>query len=64
MAKGKQGFASMDPARRAAISRLGGKAAQTKGVAHQWTSEEATAAGRKGGRMRAARAAQKAVDQV
>lgn len=31
------------------IASLGGKAAHKKGTAHQWTSEEARAAGRKGG---------------
>jgi len=32
------------------IASLGGKAAQAKGTAHQWTKEEASAAGRVGGR--------------
>lgn len=32
------------------IASLGGKAAQAKGTAHQWTPEEARAAGRTGGR--------------
>lgn len=31
------------------ISQQGGKAAQAKGTAHRFTSEEASAAGRKGG---------------
>jgi hypothetical protein len=30
----------------------GGKASHAKGVAHQWTTEEVRAAGRKGGRKR------------
>ena len=48
--KGKQGFASMDPEKARAISSLGGKTAQRRGVAHRWTSEEASAAGKKGGK--------------
>lgn len=49
MAKGQHGFASMDPARQRDIASKGGKAAHAKGTAHQWTSEEAKNAGRKGG---------------
>lgn len=48
----RQGFATMvktDPARQREIASKGGKAAHTRGTAHQWTSEEASAAGRKGG---------------
>lgn len=52
---GKQGFASMTPERRAEIARKGGRAAHAKGTGHQWTSETARAAGRKGGESRAAR---------
>jgi hypothetical protein len=47
--KGKQGFASMDPARRLLICARGGRAAHRKGTAHQFTPAEARAAGRKGG---------------
>jgi uncharacterized protein len=39
----------MSPERVREISRLGGKAAHEKGVAHEFTREEAQAAGRKGG---------------
>lgn len=46
-----RGFAVMDPARRAEISRQGGKAAHRKGVAHEFTSDEAREAGRKGGQV-------------
>ena len=49
MAK-KRGFASMDPAKQREIASKGGKAAHQKGTAHKFTSEEARAAGRKGGR--------------
>lgn len=48
---GKQGFASMPPERRSEIARKGGIAAHAKGTAHEWTSEEARAAGQKGGRV-------------
>lgn len=48
---GKQGFASMDPEKRKAISSLGGQKAQALGVAHRWTKETARAAGRKGGQI-------------
>jgi general stress protein YciG len=44
-----RGFAAMNPERVREISRLGGKAAHVKGVAHEFTREEAQAAGRKGG---------------
>lgn len=50
--KGKQGFASMSPDRRREIASMGGKAAHTMGTAHQFNSEEARAAGKKGGRKR------------
>ena len=44
-----RGFASMDPERQRQIAREGGKAAHVKGTAHEFTSEEARSAGRKGG---------------
>lgn len=44
-----RGFASMTPARQREIASKGGRSAHAKGVAHQWTAEEAKAAGRKGG---------------
>jgi general stress protein YciG len=43
-----RGFAVMDPARQREIAQLGGLAAHREGRAHQWTSEEAREAGRKG----------------
>ena len=49
MAKEDRGFASMDPAKQREIASKGGKAAHQKGTAHEWTSEEAREAGRKGG---------------
>jgi general stress protein YciG len=47
-----RGFASMDPQRQREIASEGGKAAHEKGTAHEFTSEEARAAGRKGGQAR------------
>jgi uncharacterized protein len=49
VAKEDRGFASMDRARQREIASKGGKAAHQKGTAHEWTSEEARDAGRKGG---------------
>lgn len=48
-AKKKRGFAAMDPAKQAEVASKGGKAAHAKGTAHQFTSETAREAGRKGG---------------
>jgi general stress protein YciG len=44
-----RGFASMDRSKQQEIASKGGKAAHQKGTAHEWTSEEAREAGRKGG---------------
>lgn len=44
-----RGFASMSPEKKREIASKGGKAAHSQGTAHKWTSEEAQAAGRKGG---------------
>jgi general stress protein YciG len=52
MATEDRGFASMDPDRQREIASKGGRAAHKKGAAHQWTREEAQAAGRKGGLAR------------
>jgi len=45
----KRGFASMDPSRQKDIASKGGRAAHAKGTAHEFTSDEARVAGRKGG---------------
>jgi general stress protein YciG len=45
----ERGFASMDRDKQREIASRGGRAAHQKGTAHQFTSEEARAAGRKGG---------------
>lgn len=49
MATSKRGFASMDPNKQREIASKGGKAAHAKGTAHEFTSDEARVAGRKGG---------------
>ena len=46
----RKGFASLSPARRRELAALGGKAAHARGTAFKWTPEQASAAGRKGGR--------------
>jgi len=45
----RRGFASMDPDKQRTIASKGGKAAHAKGTAHEFTSEEAREAGRRGG---------------
>ncbi len=45
----KKGFAGMSPEKRKKIASKGGRAAHRKGTAHEFTSEEAKEAGRKGG---------------
>ena len=44
-----RGFASMASEKQREIARKGGRAAHEKGKAHEFTSEEARQAGRKGG---------------
>ena len=44
-----RGFAAMDPKLVSELAKRGGKAAHRAGTAHQFTSEEARVAGRKGG---------------
>src|SRR5690348_4662468 len=44
-----RGFASMDREKQREIARKGGRAAHEKGTAHEFTTDEARAAGRKGG---------------
>lgn len=44
-----RGFAGMDEDKQREIARKGGKAAHEKGTAHEFTSDEARIAGRKGG---------------
>ena len=47
--KSHRGFAAMDQSKQKEIASKGGRAAHEKGTAHQWSSDEARAAGRKGG---------------
>jgi len=47
----RRGFASMTPEKQREIASKGGRAAHQKGTAHEWTSEEARSAGRKGGQI-------------
>lgn len=55
--KGKlrRGFAAMSADKQKEIASLGGKAAHAKGTAHEFSPEEARAAGRKGGQAAQAR---------
>jgi hypothetical protein len=47
-----RGFAAMDPQKQREIASKGGKASHLSGKAHEFTSEEARAAGKKGGESR------------
>ena len=46
-----RGFASMDPEKQREIASKGGKAAHAQGRAHEFSSDEARNAGRKGGEV-------------
>ncbi len=52
MPTSQRGFASMSDQKQRQIASMGGKAAHANGTAHQFTSEEAREAGRKGGEAR------------
>ncbi|TFY97684.1 KGG domain-containing protein [Ramlibacter humi] len=52
-----RGFAAMDPQRQREIASLGGRAAHQSGHAHEFTTEEARAAGKKRHAMRSANGA-------
>jgi general stress protein YciG len=49
--KERRGFASMSAEKQREIASKGGRAAHQKGTAHEWTSDEARNAGRKGGQI-------------
>jgi len=53
--KPKRGFAALSREQIREIARKGGKAAHTAGTAHEFTSESARIAGRKGGQAVARR---------
>lgn len=48
-----KGFGGLSPEKQFELRSRGGKTAHALGTAHKWTSEEAQAAGRKGGKARA-----------
>lgn len=50
--RGNQGFASMSKDKQREIASKGGKAAHAQGTAHEWSSSEAAAAGRRGGKAK------------
>lgn len=50
-----RGFAAMDPQLQRSIASAGGRAAHVHGTAHEFTPDEARAAGRKGGQVSARR---------
>jgi len=45
----RRGFASMNEAKQREIASMGGRAAHQKGTAHEFSSDEAREAGRRGG---------------
>jgi general stress protein YciG len=47
----ERGFAAMDPETQRAVASRGGKVAHQRGGAHEFTSEEARVAGKKGGEL-------------
>lgn len=47
----RRGFAALDEATQRAIASRGGRKAHADGVAHEFDSDEARKAGRKGGRV-------------
>ena len=53
-----RGLAALSPERRREIASKGGRTSQSRGTAHQWTAEEASAAGKKGSARYARRRAE------
>jgi uncharacterized protein len=49
--RSNRGFAAMSPERQRQIASEGGRAAHKLGVAHEWNSDEARKAGKKGGQI-------------
>jgi uncharacterized protein len=47
--KARRGFAAMSAEKQREIASKGGRASHSKGTGHEWSSEAARAAGRKGG---------------
>lgn len=52
---GKRGFAAMDPGQQREVAAKGGRTAHERGVAHEWSRDEAKQAGKKGGLVSAKR---------
>jgi uncharacterized protein len=50
--KQRRGFAAMSPEQRQRIASMGGIAAHKSGNAYEWTPDQASEAGRKGGGKR------------
>ncbi|NVO30120.1 KGG domain-containing protein [Hymenobacter lapidiphilus] len=61
--KRPRGFAAMDSATQRRIASEGGRASHQSGRGHRFTSEEARAAGRKGGQATRGAAAKSKTDQ-
>lgn len=59
-----RGFAGMDPTMQREIASEGGRAAHASGHAHEFTSEEARNAGRKGGEARSQSSRSQALSRV
>jgi uncharacterized protein len=55
--RSRRGFAAMDRQRQREIASMGGKSAHASGHAHEFTSEEARAAGKKRHQRRASESA-------
>ena len=60
--KRPRGFAAMDPATQRRIASEGGRASHLSGRGHRFTSEEAKAAGRKGGQASRNNSAENSAD--
>ena len=56
-----RGLAAMSPEKRREIASKGGRTSQSRGTAHQWTPEEASAAGKKGSARYARRRAEASI---
>ncbi|CAN5722793.1 hypothetical protein BH09MYX1_BH09MYX1_52950 [soil metagenome] len=62
--KKRRGFAAMDPKKVSEIASKGGRAAHAAGTAHEFSADEARAAGRKGGFAAHAKRKEKATEST
>lgn len=62
MAARSRGFGTLPAEQRTELARKGGLAAHRSGHAHEWTSEQARVAGRKGGKSKKNKSRRKLVD--